>query len=87
MIEEDDVRGALLCVQDIVRSRHFTQRNFFSDFGITLLAVSAAICDSITGNAVFEPWSNEETASCSQVVVEVCACVDRAVDLRRAVKD
>ena len=85
MICEDEVRGALLCVRDFMRSPHFTQRNFFSDSGVTMLAESAAICDSITNSAVFEPWSH--VASRSQVVAEVCACVNQAVDTRRAVKD
>ena len=87
MICEDEMRGALLCVQDFVRSPHFTQRNFFSDSGVTMLAESVAMCDSITNSDVFEPWSHMETASRSQVVAEVCACVDQAVDRRRAVKD
>ena len=52
-----------------------------------MLAESAAICDSITNSAVFEPRSHVETASRSQLVTEVCACVNQAVDWRRAVKD
>ena len=87
MIREDDVRGVLLRVQDFVRSPHFTQRNIFSDSGVTMLVESAALCDSIPNSAVFEPWSHVETASRSQVVAEVCACVNQAVDRRRAVKD
>ena len=86
MICKDEVCGALLCVEDIVISPHFTQRNFFSDSGIAILAESAAICDSITGTAVFEPWSQVETASCSQVVAEIGACVNQTVDRRRSVK-
>ena len=46
---------------------------------------SSAICDSITGSGVFEPWSHVETASCAQVVAEVGAFVNQAVDRRRAV--
>ena len=76
-----------VCWHDFVRSAHFTQRNFFSDSGISMLAESAAISDSITNSGVFEPWSHVETASRSQVVAEVCACVNQAVDWRRAVKD
>ena len=76
MICEDELRGALLCVQDFVRSPPFTQRYFFSDSGIAILAESAAICDSITSSAVFEAWSHVETMSRSQVVTEVCACVN-----------
>ena len=87
MICENDVRGALLCVQDFVRSPHFTQRNLFSESGVAMLVESAAICYSIRSSAVFEPWSHVETASCSQVVGKVCACMIQAVDRRRAVKD
>ena len=81
------MRGALLCAQDFVRSPHFTQRNFFSDSGVIMLAESSAICDTNTNSAVFEPWSHVETASRSQVVAEFSACVNQAVDRRRAVKD
>ena len=81
------MRGALLCVQDSVRIPHFTERNFFSDSGVTMLAESAAICDSITNSAVLEPWSHVKTTSRSPVVAEVCACVNQAVDRRRTVKD
>ena len=87
MIPEAEVRGTLLCVQDSARSPHFVRRNFFSDSEIAMLAESATISDSITSSAVFEPWSHVETASCSQVVAEVCACVNRAVDWRREFKD
>ena len=83
----DEVRGALLRVQDFVGSPHFTQRNFFSNSGIAMLAESAAICESNTLFAVFETWSYVETASCAQLVARVCACVNQAVDRRRAVKD
>ena len=87
MIADDEVRCALLCVQDFVRSPHLTQRSFFSDSCIAMLTESAAICDSITRSDHFKPWSHVETVSRSQVVAEVCVCLDRAVDRRRAFKD
>ena len=87
MICADEVHSAILCVQDFVRSPHFTQRNFFSDSGIAMLAESAAISDRITKSAVFEPWSQVKTTSRSQVVADVCGCVNEALDRRRVVKD
>ena len=84
---EDELRGALFCLKDLLRNPHFTQRYFFSDSGITMLAEFAAICDSITSSAVFELWSHVETVFRSQVVAENCACVNQVVDRRRAVKD
>ena len=87
MICEGEMRGAMLCVQDFLRSPHFSQRSFFSDSGIAMLAESAAIWDSLTNSAVSLPWSHVETAFRSQVMAEVCACLNQAVDRRRAVKD
>ena len=87
MICEDEMRGTMLCVQDFVRSPHIIERNFFSDSGIAMLSESAALCASITSSAGFELWSHVETASRSQVAADVCACVNQAVDRRRAVKD
>ena len=80
MVAENEVSGALLCVQDFVSSTHFTQRNFFSASGIALFAEAAAICDNITSSAGFEPWSHVETTFRSQVVAELCACVNRSED-------
>ena len=87
MICTDEVHSAILCVQDFVRSPHFTQRIFFSDSGIAMLADSAAISDRITQSAVFEPWSHVETTSPSRVVADVCGCVKQTLDRRRVVED
>ena len=87
MICEDEVQSAILCVQDFVRSPHFTQRKFFSDSGIAMLAESAALSHRITHSAVFEPLDHVETTSRSQVVADVCGCLNEALDRRRLVKD
>ena len=52
-----------------------------------MLTESAAICERITQSAVFEPWSDLESASRSQVVADVCRCVSEALDRRSLVKD
>ena len=52
-----------------------------------MLTESAAISDSITTTVEYDTWSHMNTASRSQVVAEVCACANRAVDRRRAVND
>ena len=52
MVADDEVRAALLCVEDFVRSRHFNHRNFFSDSGVAMLTESAVISDSITTSAL-----------------------------------
>ena len=87
MICEDEVHSAILFVQDFMRSPHFTQRNFFSDSVIAMLAESAAMSDRITRSAVFEPWSHVESESRSQVVADVRGRVSEALDRRRLLKD
>ena len=86
-IKKEKVRGVLLCVQDFVRSPHFTQRNFFSETGLTMLSASVAIADSITSSPVYAPWSVVESVSALQVIVDLCACWDRVVLRRRSAKD
>ena len=86
-IGEDEMQSAILCVQDFVRSPHFTQRSFLSDSGIAILTESAAMSDRITHGAVFGPRSHVETTSRSQVVADVCGCVSEALDRRRVLKD
>ena len=87
MICEDEVHSAILCAEVFIRSPHFNQRNFFSDSGIAMLAESAANSDRITHSAVFEPWSHVETTSRSQVVADVCGCVNEVLGRRTLVKD
>ena len=86
-IKKEEVRGVLLCVQDFVRSPHFTQRNFFPETCLTLLSESVAIADSITSSPVYAPWSVVESASAQQVVSDLCAGWDRVVLRRRTAKD
>ena len=86
-IKKEEVRGVLFCVQDFVRSPHFTQRNFFSETGLTMLSESVAIADSITSSPVHAPRSVVATASASQVIADMCACWDWVVLRRRSAKD
>ena len=82
-VKEEELRGILLCVQDFVRSPHFTQSSFFPEAGLTMLTETAAIADSITSSPVFASWSAVEFASASQVITDLCACWDRLVLRRR----
>ena len=86
-INKEEVRGVLLCVQDFVRSPHFTQRNFFSETGLAMLSESVAIADSISSSPVYAPWSVVASASSSQVIADMCSCWDRVVLRRRSAKD
>ena len=86
-ISKEEVRGVLLCVQDFVQSPHFTQRNFFSETGLSMLSESVAIADSVTSSPVYAPWNVVASASASQVISDLCACWDRVVLRCRTSKD
>ena len=86
-IKKEEVRGVLLCVQDFVRSPHITQRNFFSETGLSMLSESDAIADSITSSPLYAPWSVVASASGSQVIDDMCTCWDPVVLRRRSAKD
>ena len=86
-IKKEEERGVLVFVQDFVRGPHFTQRNFFSETGLSMLSESVAITDSITSSPVFAPCSVVASASASQVISDLCACWDRVVLRRRTAKD
>ena len=81
------MHDALLCVQDFVRSPHFTQKSFVSDSSLTMYFESVAIADSITPRSVYAPWSLVGTACGGQVVSHLGACWDRVVLRRRTRKD
>ena len=81
------VLGVLFCVQDSVRSPHFTQKNFFSEFCLTMLSQSVSLADSITSSPVYAPWSVVESACARHVITHLCACWDRVELRRRTAKD
>ena len=86
-IKRKEARGVLLCVQDFVRSPHFTQKSASSEFGLTILCESVGISDKITSSPVYAPWNIVETACAGQVIIDLRACWDRVVLRRRTAKD
>ena len=86
-IKEEEVRGVLFCVQEFVRSPHFTQRIFFPESGLTILCEPTAIADSITSSHVYAPGSVVESASASQAITDLYACWDWVVLRPRTAKD
>ena len=74
LIREELVHGVLLCVQDFVRDPAFTQRNFFSETGVTMLSEAAAISACITSSYVYAPWSEVESEMSGQIIGDLKTC-------------
>ena len=86
-IREEVVRGVLLCVQDFVRDPLFTQRNFFSETGVTTLSQAAAIYDSITCSSVYAPYSQVDSELSGWIITDLTTYFGKALDRRRLIKE
>ena len=52
------VEAPTACVHSFVRSPRFTQRDFFSDNGISLLVSAVNVAGSFRDKSTHEPWTN-----------------------------
>ena len=86
-MNEEVVRGVLLCFQDFVKDLVFTQRNFFSKTGLTMLSEAAAFSDSITSSSVYASCSEVDSESSGQGIGVLKAFFEKALDCRRVVED
>ena len=56
-ISRRSIDSAICCVQCFVRDRLFTQRDFFTDNGISMLLSAVNIAGSVSEDFIYEPWS------------------------------
>ena len=85
-IREEVMRGVLLCVQYFVRDPAFSQRNFFSWTGVTMLFESAALSDSIISSSVYALWSEGESESSDQGIEDLKTCFEKPLNRRPVVE-
>ena len=85
-IDHEKVKGAVPCVQDFVRHPLFTQRNFFSGTGISLLNTVFAGGDAVRHSSEFDPWGAIRV-EVGPVVADLESCRENVVSRRKAAKD
>ena len=85
-IDHEKVKGAMACVQDFVRHPLFTQRNFFSETGISMLNTAVTAADAVRDNAKFDPWGAIGVEA-DPVIADLKSCRSRIVSRRKAVRD
>ena len=51
------IDSAISCVQSYVRNPLFTQRDFFTDNGISMQLRSVNIAGSVCEDSVYDPWN------------------------------
>ena len=85
-ISHEKVNGAVASVQDFVRRPLFTQRNFFSETGVSMLNAAVTAADAVRNSAKFEPWGAIGVEA-GPVVADLKSCREKIVSRRKAVND
>ena len=55
-IDHRSIDPAICCVQSFVRDPLFTQRDFFTDNGISMLLSAVNVAGSVCEDSVYDPW-------------------------------
>ena len=55
-IDQRSIDSAICCVQCFVRDPQFTQRDFFTDNGISMLLRAVNVAGSVCEDSVYDPW-------------------------------
>ena len=85
-ISHEKVEGAVACVQDFGRHPLFTQRNFFSETGISMLNTAVTAADAVRHSSEFDP-SGAIGVEASPVFADLKSCREKVVPRRKAFRD
>ena len=67
----------MCCVQSFVRDPLFTQRDFFTDNGISLLLSAVNVAGSVCEDSMYDPW----TIICAEGYAAVISDLKRSYDV------
>ena len=85
-VSHEEMNGPVVSVQDFVRLPLFTQRNFFSDTGTTMLNTAVAATDAVRHSSEFEPWGAIGVGA-DPMIADLKSCQMKVVLRGKAVKD
>ena len=85
-IDHEKVKGAVVCVQDFARHPLFTQRNFFSETGISMLNTAVTAADAVRNSSKFDPWGAIGVKA-GPVIADLKSCRQKFVSRQRALRD
>ena len=81
------VEKSIACIQDFVRSPRFTQRNFFSNNGVTLLVSAVNAAGSMRDQSTCEPWASVLPDGYEATLVDLKKAYDVLVVRRKEARD
>ena len=85
-ISHEKVKGAVECFPDFVRHPLFTQRNFFSQTGISMMNTAVTAAEAVRHISKFDIWGTIGVEA-GPVTVDLTSCREKTVSRRKAVKD
>ena len=86
-IDRRAIDSAVCCVQSFVRDPLFTQRNFFTDNGISMLLSAVNVPGSVCEDSVYDPWAVICPEGYAAVVPDLHKAYDVVVVRRKEARD
>ena len=86
-IDHRSIDSAICCVQSFVREPLFTQRDFFTDSGISMLRSAVNVAGSVCENSVYDPWTVFSAEEYAAVLCDLKRAYDVVVVRRKDARD
>ena len=86
-IDRRAINSGICCVQSFVRDPLFTQRDFFTDNGISMLLSAVNVAGSVCEDSVYDPWAVICPERYAAVVFDLRKAYDVVVVLRKEARD
>ena len=86
-IDRRSIDSAICCVQRFVHEPLFTQRDFLTDNGISMLQSAVNVAVSVWEDSVYDPWTVILPEGYTAVVVDLKRAYDVVVIRRKGARD
>ena len=86
-IDRRSIDSAICCVQSSVRDPLFTQRNFLTNNGISMLRSAVDVAGSVCEDSVYDPWTVILPEGYAAVVADLKRAYDVVVVRRKDAHD
>ena len=86
-IDHRSIDSAICCVQSFVRDPLFTQRDFFSDSGISMLLCAVNVAGSVCEDSVYDSWAVISAEGYAAVVSDLKRAYDVVLVRRKDARD
>ena len=86
-IDHRSIYSAICCVQSFLRDPLFTQREFFTDSGISMLLSAVNVAGSVCEDSVYDPWAVISADGYAAVVSDLKRAYGVVVVRRKGARD